>query len=251
MSSKKKETKHYTARLSRIEPTDLEVKILTALALKKHSYHNKLLGRRGSSKIATQRGLRLALRRLKQKRLITFINAKGVREKKPFQLTTYGLFMVLYYQDLDDLSHEEKFTLWPYIGKLATVHGYRVPLIFGKWSFFKEEKIDNFVFDCLRSFFASEAILDCLFYQELGLAEEILGRRGVDSLQRHEKRLVDRLTGWVLLNPATMENDLRLALLKDPEIKSYIRLIINSKLDYHTSELYKLSDWKSTIEKIS
>jgi hypothetical protein len=210
-------------------------------------------------KIASEKAIKFALRRLEQKRLVI----KTIKRKRgaanPFRLTTYGLFMAFYYQRLrpePEKADKEEFALWEKIDKIATeVHPDKVPLIFGKWEYFKKKNIREQVLESLWSFFAGEHMPDALFYHELKEPEHVSESIGIKIFQRHEEKLVERLTRHVLFPKSTPpliseEDKWRLVLLGDPDLKAFIRDEIGRREDYHKSDMVKLHLWKDFIEQM-
>ena len=114
---------------------------------------------------------------LAKKMVIEVKDAKKLRAHKPnaaraVELTSYGLLVGLYYQRTSEvplhleLKHQknnkiskgpnEKLktpTLWREIDLVAKRHKERIPLIFGKWEYFKKQGWVDFVINNLMDFF--------------------------------------------------------------------------------------------------
>jgi len=252
MDAKKKTTQKcaYNKKKVRYGPRGLEVKILEVLATKDISWPSEI----SRETEATLRAVRLALRRLLQEKMIRHAGEEEYSAKF-YELTTYGLFMAFYYQEQRPLPVKEIFPLWDNIGRVAEVHGTKIPLVLGKWDYFEKKGVNDSILDSLWSFFAGEHMPHLLFYQERGTPERVLNSLGIDSFQRHEERLVKKLTRQILFPKPTPklipeENGGRtLILIKDPDLKEFIKNEITHRQEYHQAELSKLRSWKGYIEK--
>jgi hypothetical protein len=250
LDSKKKRRNcaHYKKR--RYEPRGLEVKILEVLARKDKSWPSEI----SRETEVTLRAVRLALRRLLKERMVRHAGEEEYGAKF-YELTTYGLFMAFYYQEQRPLPVKEDFPLWKEIDRLAEVHGTKIPLVLGKWDYFKRRGVRGSVFKSLCRFFVGPNMPYIIFYQERGEPEKVLKNLGIDPFQKHVESLVKKLTRQILFPKPTPElvpkenGGQTFILIKDPDLKEFINNEITNRQEYHQAELNKLRSWKSFIEK--
>ena len=149
------------------EPRGKEPWILEALATVDKSCMSKLAKDAG----VTAKGLKIALPRLIKERMVMPVGEQ--KGKECYSLTTYGLFSVFYYQapnlieigETPIIRKEEAIPLWNSITDVAKFHGDKIPLVLGKWSYFKDKKIDSQILNQLKNFFINEGISSLLVWR--------------------------------------------------------------------------------------
>jgi DNA-binding PadR family transcriptional regulator len=110
---------------------------------------------------------------LEKKGLIRSSQEKVGRKRKSYELTMIGLIVTLRYE-----------RAFKYIDKIAKTHEMMLPLVFGKWSFFKEKGILNEVIERLQSSvvqYWSESYT--LTYTARSLRELFLIQKGILDLK--------------------------------------------------------------------
>ncbi|MCW4028353.1 MAG: hypothetical protein NWE92_01735 [Candidatus Bathyarchaeota archaeon] len=148
-------------------------------------------------------------------------------------------------------------TLWRKIDEVVETHKDKLPLILGKWSYFKENKCGDIVLSSLKSFFEKDQTMPYVFYNQGNAHQKIVISTGLAppiKFEEHVKSLIQRLYCYVLFPEPTHSLDYifvsgmepsgwEATLLKDKDIRNFIYNQIKTREKYHKKELRQLNFW--------
>lgn len=275
------------------KPWQSEIALLEALALKAKENQSWGAELKRKYKVAlTHKTVFKALKSLLNKKMINEVkDFEKLRADKPnpaqaYEITTYGLLVALYYQSQSEmpllmkLHTQEKVTstdktkdknetptLWREIDVIASRHKQKIPLIFGKWDYFKKHESIDLVVNSLRNFFEyNESMPSMLFQQENKDRQEVVDLGIVEPTTDEEQmsllvsRLVETLSIYVLFPEPTPSLDYASSwfeayggwehtLLSDNEIREFIFSQIAQRKRYHHQELKQLNLWEHHLSR--
>ena len=226
---------------------------------------------------------------LAKKMIIEVKDAKKLRSYKPnaaraIELTSYGLLVGLYYQRPSEvplhleLKHKKNTkiskgpndklktpTLWREIDLVAERHKERIPLIFGKWEYFKKQGWVDLIVNNLQDFFECNLDLPSMLFQQENLdVKPVLDYQGnltFQTLNYEEKvqslvsEVIKSLTSAVIFPKPTHSVDYastswgeisgwEKTLLSDAELRKFVFVEIANRERFCRNELKQFKLWR-------
>ena len=225
------------AKIAESKKKNAKKRILSILARKGASWPYDLWKK---EKVATRKAVKKALKDLESEKLIEVAATENRGTIKTiYKLTMFGLFAGFFIEET-----------WKHIDEVAKKQADRLPLIFGKWDYFKSKKVLERIVESMRNHFFSHTS-EIIIYHPPPFNYLTIK----PLMEDYESHMQEDLTRQVLFPASTPhpEHDRHVVgwarvLIGDDELKHFLKEELNDREKKCHDALTRVKLWKDYIK---